>query len=262
MSDDQTNADVVEDLQAEVAEAAETDVAEDAAERVEKAEAESEDQTESPKKHGRRWPIVLAIIVVIVAGGGIGFYFWHSTPGFCNAICHTPMDPYVQTFSYNSGAAGVDKWGNDVADAGAMMAVSHKEAGVDCLGCHVPTLGEQISEGISWVTGNYQFPLAERTTSDLVQARGLQADEFCLNSNCHHVTADGTPINTREDLIAATANYARNPHVPQHQTLACSDCHKAHRASINACSQCHNDAPIPTGWLTVSQANRLNNPTR
>ena len=53
---------------------------------------------------------------------------------------------------------------------------------------------------------------------------------------------------TRDDLIQATADMERNPHVPQHGENQCSDCHKAHRASVNMCSQCHNDAPIPEGW--------------
>ncbi|WP_314039437.1 cytochrome c3 family protein [Slackia exigua] len=48
--------------------------------------------------------------------------------------------------------------------------------------------------------------------------------------------------------------YSRNPHVAQHEQAECSDCHKAHRASSNACSECHNDTPIPDGWVTASKS--------
>ncbi len=43
----------------------------------------------------------------------------------------------------------------------------------------------------------------------------------------------------------------------QHGENQCSDCHKAHRASVNACSQCHNDAPIPEGWISAADNTAL-----
>jgi len=132
---------------------------------------------------------------------------------------------------------------------------------VECLGCHVPTLGEQVNEALSWVSGNYVAPLQERKLKNLVEARGLKADDFCLNDSCHHVSSkDNTPINSREDLVAATSENSRNPHLSQHETLACDQCHKAHRASVIYCSQCHNDAPLPDGWLTYAQSTKLDKP--
>ena len=37
------------------------------------------------------------------------------------------------------------------------------------MSCHVPTLSEQMSEGINWVTGNYVYPLEERDTDMLTE---------------------------------------------------------------------------------------------
>ena len=82
-----------------------------------------------------------------------------------------------------------------------------------------------------------------------VAARGIEPDQFCLNESCHNMT--------RDDLIQATADLERNPHVAQHGENQCSDCHKAHRASVNACSQCHNDAPIPEGWISAADNTAL-----
>ena len=53
------------------------------------------------------------------------------------------------------------------------------------------------------------------------------------------------------------ADLERNPHVAQHGENQCSDCHKAHRASVNMCSQCHNDAPIPEGWISAADNTAL-----
>ena len=44
------------------------------------------------RKTDRRWPIVAAVVAVVVAVASGGFWVWHEQPSFCNAICHTPMD--------------------------------------------------------------------------------------------------------------------------------------------------------------------------
>ena len=117
------------------------------------------------------------------------------------------------------------------------------------MSCHVPTLSEQMSEGINWVTGNYVYPLEERDTDMLTEARGLDGDEFCLNESCHNLT--------RDDLVKATSGMEFNPHKAQHGAIECSECHKAHRASVMYCTQCHSEAEVPEGWLTVAEANKL-----
>ena len=212
------------------------------------------------KKKGKKGLVILLVIVAVLVVGGVGMWIWHEQPSFCNAICHTPMDPYWDTYDQELGAAGVDKWGNEVSDTSSMMVVAHKAEGIACMDCHVPTLSEQITEAKEWISGNYTLianptyggVLAETTLKKLVQARGITADEFCMSKDCHDVSRG-------DELIALTADLSasRNPHNMPHGDLQCSDCHKAHRASINQCSSCHNDAPIPDGWLTVAQSKKL-----
>ncbi len=164
-------------------------------------------QERGPKK--RKPLIIAAVVAVVVVIAGAGFFVWHEQPSFCAAICHTPMDRYLATYEAELGQPTTDKWGNEVADASGMLATVHRAEGENCLACHVPTLGEQISEGANWVTGNYYFPLWERTTEELVAARGLEdPDQFCLNEGCHNMT--------RDELVEKTSDRAFNPHVQQH----------------------------------------------
>lgn len=212
----------------------------------------------APKKRPKRGWIVAGVVAAIIVVAGAGFWVWHEQPSFCNAICHTPMDAYLPTYEAEPGQAATDVWGNEVANASGMMAAVHRaQNGTTCLGCHVPTLSEQIGEGMSWITGSYevlntqtdQQVVPEKSLEDLVAARGIEPDQFCLNESCHNMT--------RDDLIQATADLERNPHVAQHGENQCSDCHKAHRASVNMCSQCHNDAPIPEGWISAADNTAL-----
>lgn len=222
-------------------------------------DATVEPAARKPRK--KRW-IVLGAVVAVLVVAGAGFWVWHEQPSFCNAICHTPMDPHLATYEGQSGQPGVDKWGNTVEDAGVMLAVSHKELDdATCLSCHVPTIQEQIDEGLHWVGGNYLYPLEERTLTTLNKYRQLEnPEEFCLNDACHHVNDAGEALLAREDLARETADMGeRNPHVVEanHQILECSDCHKAHRAPVMACSRCHDDAEIPEGWLSAEEAAQL-----
>lgn len=88
---------------------------------------------------------------------------WHESPSFCGgAICHASMDGYVPTYESEPGTASVDKWGNEVKDASAMMAATHRAYGdVTCLDCPKPTITEQATEGINFMTGGYTAPLSE-----------------------------------------------------------------------------------------------------
>ena len=190
----------------------------------------------APKKKGKKWPIVVGVVAVVLIAAGAGFWVWHEQPSFCNAICHTPMDPYLPTYEAEPGQAAVDKWGNDVEDASGMMAAVHRVS---------------KDQGGAEATCNYYYPLEERDVDQLVEARGLESgDEFCLNESCHNLT--------REDLKQATSELGQyNPHQPQHGEQECSSCQKAHRASVNACTQCHSEAYVPEGWLTYQQASKL-----
>lgn len=210
------------------------------------------------KKGHKKLFVTLGVVVAVIVVAGVGFFAWHEQPSFCNAICHTPMDGYLPTYESEMDEPGIDKWGNEVELSNAMLAPTHRSMNENtCLSCHVPTIGEQIGEAVSWVSGNYEvietqtgmLVPPEKDLEQLTAARGIPADEFCLNESCHNMT--------RDDLIEATSEYERNPHKAQHQVNQCSTCHKAHRASVNMCSQCHSDVPIPDGWLTVAESDKL-----
>ncbi len=199
----------------------------------------------------KRLGVTLACVVAVLVLAGVGAMVWREQPSFCNAICHDPMDPYLPTYEATPGESATDKWGNEVEDAGSMLAAVHGEVGKTRMDCHVPQLEEQVTEGLEWVTGNYDSPLLERTATQLVEARGLEnTDELCMNSSCHPYT--------RDDLEKKTAWMGKiNPHTPQHGEQECTTCHKAHRASVNYCTQCHTDAVVPDGWIDYTESKQL-----
>lgn len=204
------------------------------------------------KKHNRLK--ILGCVVAVVAVLGVGFWVWHTTPGFCGTLCHDSMNEYVVSYDQASDSEGVDKWGNAVADTGAMLAVTHKAANLACLDCHVPTLGQQVGEVVTQVSGNYEMPLDEIGVEELMKNSGNGAgmgDAFCLKSGCH----DGT----RSDLTALTADLSFNPHDWHHDDIECSDCHKSHRASVLYCTECHGDAAavLPDGWVTYETSMQI-----
>lgn len=205
------------------------------------------------RKHAKKRAVVWTVVAVVIVAVGVGFSVWHQQPSFCNAICHTPMDGYVTTYNEKAGQAGVDAYGNDISNTSSMLVVTHKNAGLTCLDCHESNLGQQTSEGMKWIRGDYDFPLAERSLEDLTSDVGNDyPDSFCLRSGCH----DRLGISSRSDLIVATSSMARNPHSEEHGQVACSECHKAHRASTIYCSKCHSDAAneLPNGWVPFSES--------
>jgi hypothetical protein len=194
--------------------------------------------TEKPKKKKSKKVllIVLIVLVVLIGGGTAGFLVWHEQPTFCNAICHTPMDPYVESYENNVSIREAQ------ADSGTTLSVTyHKTSAqeVNCLDCHVPTIEEQVTEGMKWITGDYEVPLP------LMEYDG---EKFCLRAECH----DG--ITNREELGQSTADLDRNPHNNHLGKIACSQCHRIHEQSIMLCTQCHGDSEVPEGWLTYSEA--------
>lgn len=59
----------------------------------------------SKRKNKKKPAIVAGTVAVVLVLAGAGFWVWHEQPSFCNAICHSPMDNYVE--SYSSGDAGM-----------------------------------------------------------------------------------------------------------------------------------------------------------
>ena len=149
----------------------------------------------APKKSMTRGRIVAAVVVAVVIVAGCGMFAWHNTPSFCGTVCHTPMSKYVADFE----AGPVD------GDSTAMLAAYHgADADMNCLSCHEAKIDEQVTEGMSWISGNYNFD----SDTQMLESRSgeLPTAEFCLKSGCH----DG--INTVDDLTAATADREFNPH--------------------------------------------------
>ena len=75
-------------------------------------------QTPSPKRKAKRGWVIGGVVAAVIVVAGAGFWVWHETPSFCNSICHSPMDSYVDT--YYSGDKG-------------MLVTAHAEAGNNCL---------------------------------------------------------------------------------------------------------------------------------
>lgn len=186
------------------------------------------------KKKGRsKKPfIVLTTIVVILVLGGVGFSIWHEQPSFCNAICHSPMDNYVE--GYNSGDS-------------ALLVSKHAQADIVCLQCHESNLSEQITEGVAWLKGDFYVDEEGFVVND--DDETLATREFCLT--CH----DDGDSNTGEDwgeIVLATAEWGGdegvNPHSSHNGDEKCGDCHNAHGTSVMACNQCHG-WDVPDGWI-------------
>lgn len=118
---------------------------------------------------------IVGVVVVVIVVAGMGFWTWHNSPSFCSAFCHTPMNNYVETYDQQAGAPGTDKWGNDVSNSSAMLVVSHKEAGQNCLSCHEPIISQQIGEVQATLTGDYYYPLEEANLEVLMQNSGNDA---------------------------------------------------------------------------------------
>lgn len=201
--------------------AAQDEIPKESEERVVPPEGQHE-ATPSRKKRNK-WlipGIVVGVIVVLC----VGFFAWHNTPGFCNAICHDPMDPYVESFY--SGDQG-------------MMAVVHGGKNVSCLQCHEAKLTEQVSEVMHWVSDDFTTDAKGK----LVPGVNYASEAFCGRSGCHDMSA----------LSEVTKGFAGNdekynPH-SSHQDLAleCGDCHKAHSTSVLVCNDCH-ALNVPDGW--------------
>ena len=101
-------------------------------------------ESQGPKRAGekrKRLGITFGCIAVVLVVAGAGSMVWHEQPSFCNAICHTPMDGYLETYEAEPGQAATDKWGNQVADASGMLSAVHRtnDSSATCLSCPSPS---------------------------------------------------------------------------------------------------------------------------
>ncbi|RDB61420.1 hypothetical protein C1878_11955 [Gordonibacter sp. 28C] len=190
------------------------------------AAEEASDRTPDtpPAKRSKRGWIVAGVIVAVVLVAGIGAWVWHEQPSFCNAVCHSPMDRYVE--SYGEGDPG-------------KLVTQHAAAGDTCLSCHEAEFTTQVSEVMAWASDSY--PVGE--DGMLATGKEFATEEFCARSGCHDM----------QDVVASTWGFEGNdekynPHSShQDNALECSDCHKVHETSELYCAKCH-DLNLPEGW--------------
>ncbi|BAK44006.1 cytochrome c3 family protein [Eggerthella sp. YY7918] len=148
----------------------------------------------------------VGVLAVILAVAGAGFWVWHEQPSFCDALCHYPMNTYVDNYSEGDGMARI-----------------HAEAGVTCLECHPASISQQVSEAFTWVTGDFKNEL------DMIE----YDNATCLT--CHI---------SMEFQASKTDMLEKNPHADAHQVLQCTDCHRSHRDQNDYCAQCHDNGDM------------------
>ena len=120
-------------------------------------------QAPSPKRKAKRGWIIGGVVAAVIVVAGAGFWVWHETPSFCNAI-------YVDT--YYSGDQG-------------MLVTAHAEAGNNCLSCHEPVITEQVGEAMKWVADDYPM-----TADGTKLADGA---DMAVCAGVHRAVAAGVP---------------------------------------------------------------------
>ena len=139
---------------------------------ADEAQALIDAQSDSPpgepslKRKVKRGWIVAGVVAAVIVVAGVGFWVWRETPGFCNSICHSPMDSYVET--YYSGDKG-------------MLVTAHAEANENCLSCHESVMTEQVGEAMKWVSDDYPMP---PDGTKLATGKDFASEEFCAKSGC------------------------------------------------------------------------------
>ena len=194
-------------------------------------EALTADRGSSPRtKDGKKAITITVAIVAVIAVLGVGMFIWHGQPSFCGQVCHTPMQPYVDSYHNNDGATS--------------LAYTHNLAGEKCLDCHPARIDEQVTEATHWVAGDYAF---DQDSQRLISRSGeIATQDFCLSEDCHNLDLD--------QLREATSSMAWNPHdFTEHGMTNCGDCHKMHGQSVLVCSECHYQAAenVPEGWDSI-----------
>ncbi len=176
----------------------------------------------------RRWPVAVGVVAVVVVAAGAGFWMWHEQPSFCNAVCHNPMDAYVEGYYGATETA----------------AYAHQVEGVTCLQCHEAKLDDQIHEALAWASGDFA------TDEDgFITRVGVRSDEaMCATAGCHDF----------DEVVAATADWGGEPGVNPHDShqgraIDCSNCHGVHQESVMYCNTCH-DYEVPEGWIAPAKA--------
>ena len=189
----------------------------------------------APKRSRRRTWTAVGIVAAVIVVAGAGFWVWHEQPSFCNAICHSPMDYYVETYDAGDPHLGI---------------TAHAADGVTCLKCHEAELTTQVSEAMAWASDNY--PMTEDGTK-LATGKEFATEQFCAKSGCHHELGESYDEITANLWGFAGNDEKYNPHAShQDLTLECGDCHGIHEANVLTCNECH-DLNMPEGWEAPSE---------
>jgi hypothetical protein len=198
--------------------ATETTEAKSSPEASEQKTAEVQDAGLKPVRRRKKWPLVTAIIVAVFAVTIVGGFVWHNQPSFCSAICHNPMDTYVNTYYSGNESLGV---------------TVHANADKACLDCHEPTVSQQLDEAMTWMSGKFKVSkdgyLASSMTYDL---------SFCMNESCHdmdRVALAETSKSWTWDVHSQTTPHGETP---------CAACHSMHKENQLYCATggCHAEA--------------------
>lgn len=193
-------------------------------------EGKDEGSEGSQKKRPKRGLVTAGVIVAVLVAAGVGAWVWHDQPSFCNAVCHSPMDSYVESYSTDDPGLGIK---------------AHADAGNNCLSCHEAKLTTQVSEVMAWVSDDYPM---DETGTKLATGQVIATQEFCARPECHSMQ---DIVNSTWGFEGNDAKY--NPHSShQDNELECGDCHKVHEKSQLYCAKCH-DLNVPEGWEATSE---------
>jgi len=167
------------------------------------------------------WVIVGVVLVIVIVAAGAALWNYHEQPQFC-AICHI-MQPYLESW-----------------ESSDFLAHAHARENITCLECHEPTIGQQVQEGIKFVTKDYETPLEPRRFDKEWCFRCHEHGSYAeLIERTKDYTVDGEKINPHAYKVDPEA---ANPHRSgKDDELDCYNCHKIHGESpgINICYGCH-----------------------
>ncbi|MCL2807307.1 MAG: cytochrome c3 family protein [Coriobacteriia bacterium] len=206
---------------------------------------------EKPKKKSKARLIILVLVIVVAlmfATGGVVYATQHSNPDFCDAVCHSPMSPYVTSFKEG---ISVNELQTDLEIPLLVTVHRDSDEAVVCVDCHTDGLDVTIAEGFSWLTKSYPTPLNPlvMTVKDPDGANQRSGVTTCLSGGCHE------GLLTLDDLKQSTAHLERNVHDSHLGDQDCSSCHQMHQQSLVSCTQCHGETSRD-GWLTFTERSR------
>ncbi|MEI3230567.1 MAG: cytochrome c3 family protein [Gordonibacter pamelaeae] len=185
-------------------------------------------QEPASKKRPKRGWIVAGVVAAVIVVAGAGFWVWHEQPSFCNAICHSPMDYYVETYDSGDPQLGV---------------TVHAKAGESCLRlphrrADDPNLG---GDGLGVRQLPHDRGRHHARHGQATRQRGvLRAPRVPRRQVLDEITAGLWGFAGNDEKYNPHANH-------EDAALECGDCHKAHENQVLVCNECH-DLTLPEGW--------------